>query len=172
MVPNSPRMPRLGRKGVSGDVGTKKTKKDEETKTGFFVLKKLLPYALRHKGALGLSLLLAIAAVVMQLYIPILFGKAIDHVVAVGKVDFAGMWVYLCRILFFAVAAALATWWMNLLNNRITYGILRDLRSQAMAHIQKLPLAYLDKHKAQLRRYCQPYRYRYRCYCRWAVLRL
>lgn len=84
MVPNSPRMPRLGRKGVSGDVGTKKTKKDEETKTGFFVLKKLLPYALRHKGALGLSLLLAIAAVVMQLYIPILFGKAIDHVVADG----------------------------------------------------------------------------------------
>ena len=126
----------------------RKQRKDEETKTGFFVLKKLLPYALRHKGALGLSLLLAIAAVVMQLYIPILFGKAIDHVVAAGKVDFAGMWVYLCRILFFAVAAALATWWMNLLNNRITYGILRDLRSQAMAHIQKLPLAYLDKHSS------------------------
>ena len=126
----------------------RKQRKDEETKTGFFVLKKLLPYALRHKGALGLSLLLAIAAVVMQLYIPILFGKAIDHVVAAGKVDFAGMWIYLRRILFFAVAAALATWWMNLLNNRITYGILRDLRSQAMAHIQKLPLAYLDKHSS------------------------
>ena len=56
------------------------------------------------------------------------------------------MWYYLRQILVFIVISALATWFMNLLNNRMTYRIVQDIRSQAIRHIQVLPLSYLDQH--------------------------
>ena len=56
------------------------------------------------------------------------------------------MWYYLKQILIFIVISAFATWFMNLLNNRMTYRIVQDIRSQAIRHIQVLPLSYLDQH--------------------------
>ena len=58
------------------------------------------------------------------------------------------MWFYLKRIVFFTLVSALSAWIMNLINNRMTYRIVRDLRSQAIRHIQVLPLAYLDQHSS------------------------
>ena len=95
---------------------------------------------------LVLSLLLAVASVILQIYIPVLFGNGIDQVVAEGRVDFTGLWYYLRQILVLAAAAALSAWLLNLVNNRMTYKIVQDLRLQAIRHIQRLPLSYLDKH--------------------------
>ena len=83
---------------------------------------------------------------VLQLYVPVLFGNAIDEIVAAHNVDFTQMWLYLKQILLFVVIAAAAIWIMNLVNNRMTYHIVQDIRSQAIRHIQKLPLFYLDQH--------------------------
>lgn len=111
-------------------------------------LRQLLPYVKAHGFALTLSIVLAAASVILQLYVPILFGDAIDQTIAAHRVNFALMWSYLRLILIVAAASALCTWLMNLLNNRMTYHIVQDIRSRAIRHIQKLPLSYLDKHSS------------------------
>lgn len=109
-------------------------------------LHRLLPYIGRHWPLLVLSILLSAAAVILQLYVPILFGDAIDQIVAAGQVDFAKMGGYLLEILIFASLSGIFTWVMGLLNNRLTYRIVQELRTEAMAHLQRLPLSYLDAH--------------------------
>ena len=109
-------------------------------------MKKLLKLIGKYKIFLGFSVIFAAISVVLQLYVPVLFGDAIDEVVAAHQVNFDMMWYYLRQILVFIVISALATWFMNLLNNRMTYRIVQDIRSQAIRHIQVLPLSYLDQH--------------------------
>lgn len=110
------------------------------------ILKKLFRMIGKYKIILGLSILFASVSVILQLYVPILFGSAIDEIIAAGRVDFTSMWGYLRQILVAVAASALASWGMSLLNNRMTYRIVQDLRAQAMRHIQVLPLSYLDRH--------------------------
>ena len=110
------------------------------------VMKKLFKYIGKYWILLILSIILAGISVVLQLYVPVLFGNAIDEIVAAHNVDFTQMWLYLKQILLFVVMAAAAIWIMNLVNNRMTYHIVQDIRSQAIRHIQKLPLSYLDQH--------------------------
>ena len=109
-------------------------------------MKKLLKLIGKYKIFLGFSVIFAAISVILQLYVPVLFGDAIDEVVAAHEVNFDAMWYYLKQILVFIVISALATWFMNLLNNRMTYRIVQDIRSQAIRHIQVLPLSYLDQH--------------------------
>lgn len=111
-------------------------------------MKKLLKRIARYRFLLILSIVLAAATVILQLYVPMLFGDAIDEVVAPGKVNFAGMWVYLKKILFFALLSGLTGWVMSLINNRMTYRVVQDIRAQSIRHIQRLPLSYLDKHSS------------------------
>lgn len=118
----------------------------EENKESAAVIGKLMRLIARYRLLLLLSILLAGVSVIFQLYVPILFGDAIDGVIAQGRVDFEMVWFYLKQILMFAAGAALALWVMNLINNRMAYRIVQDIRSQAIAHIQKLPLSYLDRH--------------------------
>ena len=110
------------------------------------IMKKLFKYIGKYWILLILSIILAGISVVLQLYVPVLFGNAIDEIVAAHNVDFTQMWIYLKQILLFVVIAAAAIWIMNLVNNRMTYHIVQDIRSQAIRHIQKLPLSYLDQH--------------------------
>ena len=109
-------------------------------------MKKLLKLIGKYKIFLAFSVIFAAISVVLQLYVPVLFGDAIDEVVSAHQVNFDMMWYYLRQILVFIVISALATWFMNLLNNRMTYRIVQDIRSQAIRHIQVLPLSYLDQH--------------------------
>ena len=125
----------------------KKTE-NKSGKSGMQVMKKLMAFIGNYKIFLGLSIVLAAVTVILQLYIPILFGDAIDEVVAAHQVNFPEMWFYLKRIVFFTLVSALSAWIMNLINNRMTYRIVRDLRSQAIRHIQVLPLSYLDQHSS------------------------
>ena len=109
-------------------------------------LKKVLNYLKRYTPALLLSLLLAAASVVLTLYVPILIGDAIDLILEPGKVYFDDIAALLIKIAVAAAAAALFQWLMNIINNRITYGVVRDIRSEAFAKLQSLPVSYIDSH--------------------------
>ncbi len=109
-------------------------------------LRKVLGAIGRFWPLLILSLLLGTVHVAMNLYIPILVGRAIDHIVEPGNVVFAQIGRYLSGVGICAGVAALSQWLMSLLNNRITYLVTRDIRRRAFAHLQKLPLKDLDDH--------------------------
>lgn len=111
-------------------------------------MQKLWQYIAHFRVLLVLSILLAAVTVVLQLYVPILFGDAIDCIVAERRVDFPRMWVYLRRVLMFAALSGISGWLMSILGNRMSYGVVRSIRSQAIRHIQKLPLSYLDQHSS------------------------
>ena len=107
---------------------------------------KVLRFIGRYRLLLILSIILAAVSVVLQLYVPVLFGDAIDQIVAEHQVNFQRMWYYLSRILVMVVVSSLATWIMNIINNRMTFRTVQDIRAKAIRHIQKLPLSYLDGH--------------------------
>lgn len=107
-------------------------------------LKKVLFYVGRYKIHLFVSIILAAASVASSLYIPVLAGKAIDEIVAPGKVNFDALLPFLYQIGILALATGLAQWIMNTLNNRITFRVVRDIRNAAMEKIQILPLSYID----------------------------
>ena len=110
------------------------------------VITKVLLRVKRYWLLLILSVLLAAVHVVTNLYIPVLVGFAIDHIIAAGQVDFQMVIYYLQQILICAAVGALSQWIMSQMNNRITYHVTRDIRNEAFEHIQQLPLSYLDSH--------------------------
>ena len=109
------------------------------------VLKKLAKVIGRFWILLVISIGLAAVSVIMQLYVPMLFGNAIDEIIAERHVNFVSMWVYLKQVAVLAAVSSAAVWVMNVINNKITYSIVRDIRSRAISHIQRLPLSYLDR---------------------------
>lgn len=111
-------------------------------------LKKLWDHIAKFRVLLILSVLMAGVTVVLQLYVPILFGDAIDNILAAGKVDFAMVGFYLKRVVILAVLSGLTGWVMSVINNRMTYCVVQDIRAQSIRHIQHLPLSYLDKHSS------------------------
>ncbi len=109
-------------------------------------LRKVLRYLKRYRLLFALSLLLAAAVVVLTLYLPVITGDAIDLLLGKGAVDFAALAGLLLRGGIVIGLTALAQWVMNILNNRITFGVVRQLRQDAFTHLQSLPLSYLDRH--------------------------
>lgn len=126
--------------------GAKSFVKSLKSEKNRAVLTRLAKLIARYRGLLILSIALAAISVVLQLYVPILFGDAIDELIAKNAVDFNRVWLYLKRVLVLAAASALSLWAMSLINNKMTFKIVQDVRSNAIEHIQKLPLSYLDKH--------------------------
>lgn len=119
----------------------------KKTKTGSMeTFKKVLHFIGRYRFLLMTSIMLAAVSVILQLYVPILFGNAIDEIIARNQVHFSKMWHYLWQILILAALSGAASWVMNLINNRMTYRTVQDIRTKAILHIQVLPLSYLDKH--------------------------
>lgn len=114
----------------------------EETRT---VFGKVLHVIGNYSLLLFLSVLLAAVSVILQLYIPILFGQAIDYILGPSQVDFAAIAVIMKKTLFFIILASLVTWVMNLINNRLTYRTVADIRAKAIRRIQEVPLSYLDR---------------------------
>lgn len=108
-------------------------------------LSKVLKRISRYSFILALSLLLALVSVALTLYLPILFGNAIDLITDTG-VDLDGILPILSRAAIIIALTALAQWLMNYFNNKITYNVIRDIRREAFEHIQSLPLSYLDRH--------------------------
>ncbi|MBS1408748.1 MAG: ABC transporter ATP-binding protein, partial [Oscillospiraceae bacterium] len=109
-------------------------------------LRRVLKYIQRRWPLLALSILLAAASVAGTLYVHILIGDAIDCIVGPGEVDFPTIAALLGRIAAVAAATAIMQWIMSDLNNRITFGVVRDVRRDAFDKLQILPLSYLDAH--------------------------
>ncbi len=97
---------------------------------------------------LALSLFCALVSSVLLLVIPLLTGNAIDLMVGKDLVDWDGVLRYAIRIGVCVLITAAAQQLMNMLNNRIAYGMVYRLRQEAFEKLQKLPLAYLDNHSA------------------------
>ena len=109
-------------------------------------LKKVLRHIGRYRWLVLASLGLSAATVVLTLAVPILVGRAIDGIIGAGAVRFDVIWPLLWRIGVCVGLTALGTWVMNVVNNRVTFDVVRDLREEALDHINRLPLAYIDAH--------------------------
>ena len=109
-------------------------------------LKKVLRYLKRYWFFLALSFGLAAITVASTLYIPLLTGDAVDCVIGKGQVDFSGIFAVLKRMAMVIGVTAVAQWGMNICNNKMTYQIVRDIRNEAFAKLEILPLKYLDGH--------------------------
>ena len=120
----------------------------QNKKSQMQTLKKVLHYIARRKIWLALNLLLSLVTVALTLYVPILVGQAIDQIVEPGKVVFDAITQILLTVGISVGITALAQWIMNMLGNKIAYEVVQDVRSQAFAKVQKLPLSYLDSHPA------------------------
>ncbi len=111
-------------------------------------LKKVLARVARYRLSIACSLLLAALTVTLTLYVPILVGRAVDLIAGPGRVDFAGLARILATIGAAVALTALSQWLMSLINNRITYQTVRDMRADAFRKIGILPLSYIDSHPA------------------------
>lgn len=111
-------------------------------------VKKIFKYLTHYKLSIIFSLLFAFITVAGQLAIPVLQGKAIDRIIGVGNVDIKGIITILIIIAVTVAATALFQWIMNVINNKITYSIVRDIRKDAFEKLQILPVNYVDTHPA------------------------
>lgn len=109
-------------------------------------LKKVLHYMKHYIPLLVLSVILATVSVALTLYFPILTGRAIDLILAKGRVDFDGILALAKQGVIVIAITAAAQWIMNMCNNRMTYNIVRDIRKDAFDKIEKLPFSYIDSH--------------------------
>ena len=120
----------------------KKEKKKNQSET----LKKVLRYIKRYRWYLILSLFFAVITVAATLYIPVLTGDAIDYIIDKGLVNFSAVFAILIKIGVVIGVTALAQWLMNVCNNKITYEEIQDIRRQAFAKMEILPLKFIDGH--------------------------
>lgn len=118
---------------------SKKIDKASQRKT----LKKVLNYIKKYRGLMGFSILLATLIVILTLYVPILIGRAIDGIVY-GNVNFTSILQALGLVVIVVIITAAAQWLMNMINNKVTYNVVRDIRNEAFEKIEILPLKYLD----------------------------
>ena len=109
-------------------------------------LKKIFKYAKRYTPLFILSIIFATITVVTTLYLPILTGNAIDYIIEPGKVDFEIIGKFIGQGVVIMCITAVCQWLMNTCNNKMTYGIVRDIRKDAFDKIEILPLGYVDTH--------------------------
>ena len=114
--------------------------------TSFHTLGKVLKFIGKYKVLLVFSISLSIVAAILQLYVPILFGDAIDTVIKQGEVHYSQLLSVLINIGICITIASISLWVMNLINNRLTYQTVKEIRAKAMRHLQHIPLSYLDVH--------------------------
>ena len=107
-------------------------------------LKKVLRYAGKYHFLIVVSMTLAVVTALLSLYVPILAGRAIDHVVGRGNVDFDKVVKILLNMVVSVLLISVCQWIMNMANNKITFAVVRDVRTEAFGRLQKLPFEYLD----------------------------
>ena len=107
---------------------------------------KVLKYIRKYRLLLILSVILATITVILTLYIPILIGNAIDCIIGPDNVNFAEISLILVRVALAVGITALLQWLMSIINNNITYQVVRDIRVKAFNKISVLPLSYIDAH--------------------------
>lgn len=116
------------------------------SKTQMDTVRRVLIYIKKYWAFLILSLLFAVVTVFATLYVPVLTGDVIDAIVGPGKVDFPLIFRILIQMGVIIGITGVAQWLMNVCNNKITYGVVRDIRNDAFSKIEILPLKYIDGH--------------------------
>ena len=107
-------------------------------------MKRVLKFISPYKAKIIIMLLTALVTVGFTLYTPILIGNGVDNIVGPGKVNAAGLLKVLGTLAVIVVGNAVSQWVMNLLTNQVTYSVVQDVRSQAFAHLQEVPVSYID----------------------------
>ena len=107
-------------------------------------LKKVLKRIKKYGWLVALSLIMAVATVLLTLYLPILTGEAVDGIIAKGLVNFNGLLKILKMMVIVLGTTALFQWFMKIINNHITYHVVKDIRKEAFEKLEKLPLKYVD----------------------------
>ncbi len=110
-------------------------------------LRRVLSYLRGYRFFLVCSLLLALGTVALTLWLPVLIGNAIDCILAPGRVEFNAIFAIFKKGGIAILLTAVFQWLMNVCNNKMTYGVARNIRNDAFRHLQELPLSYLDSHK-------------------------
>ena len=104
------------------------------------LLERIKPYSF----FVVLSMLLALFSVILTLVIPLKIGQAID---CIGdKTNWGKIIPVFTQVIILSVIVMILQWVMNLINNKITYYVVRDLRNDAIQKIETLPLSYIDSH--------------------------
>lgn len=116
--------------------------KDQNKQT----LKRILKCIKKYSVLVVFSLICAAVSVVLTLYAPILMGNGVDKIVGAGNVDFNGLKAVLVKLVVVVAITAIAQWLMNIINNRITYKVVNDVRTMAFDKLSRLPLSYVDSH--------------------------
>ena len=107
------------------------------------VLELIRPYA----GLVVLTLVLAVITVVTTLLAPVISGKAVDLIIGPGQVDFGGVGKLAIAMAGTVACTAVSQWLMNVVNNRITFHVVRDMRVRTFEQLEQLPLKYMDAHR-------------------------
>ncbi len=110
-------------------------------------MKKLMNFLKPYIPFMVLSLIASAVAVVMQLYAPIISGRAIDLIAGKGNVNISKLTEYLTRFFIVILISIIFQWIMSMINNAVVYRVVRDFRNAIYAHINKLPIAYVDSHE-------------------------
>ena len=121
---------------------------NQETNKSAKTLRRILTYIREYRLWVAFSLTMAVATVALTLYVPILTGRAVDRIVEQGNVDFGGL-LRILRVILIAVAfTSVFQWLMNHINNKITYRVVKDVRTRAFNQLEILPLRYIDSHSS------------------------
>lgn len=112
------------------------------------IMKKVLDYIRPQWLLVLLSLLMAAVSVALTLYLPVLTGNVVDHILGPGKVEFSAIFQIMRTMVAAIALTAAAQWIMNVCNNKIVYTVTRNIREEAFAKLEILPLKYLDTHSS------------------------
>lgn len=110
-------------------------------------VKRVIQYIKKYMFLVVLSFICASIAVASTLYAPILTGRAIDLILGPGNVDFDGIKKIIFEFIIVVAITMISQWLMNIINNHITYSVVRDIRIEAFNHLEELPLSYIDSHR-------------------------
>lgn len=118
-----------------------------KTKLNRSTIRRVLALIRPYTGSVVLTLTLAVLTVFTTLLAPVISGKAVDLILGPGQVDFAGLGKLAVAMAATILCTAVAQWLMNVVNNRITFQVVRDIRIQAFQQLEILPLKYMDAHR-------------------------
>lgn len=121
---------------------------NQEKNKSMETLRRILTYIRQYTPWVLCSLALAVVTVALTLYVPILTGRAVDRIIGPGEVDFAGLLGILKTILIAVAFTSVSQWLMNHINNKITYRVVKDIRTRAFNQLEVLPLRYIDSHSS------------------------
>lgn len=107
-------------------------------------MKRVLKFISPYKAKIVLMLLMAVITVAFTLYTPILIGEGVDNIVGPGNVNTKGLLKVIGTLAVVVLGTAVSQWVMNLLTNQVTYRVVQDIRGLAFAHLQEVPVSYMD----------------------------